>query len=36
MRPGRPTPPLELTDDERETLLRWSRRPTTAQALAKR
>ncbi len=36
MRRGRPTPPLDLTDDERETLLRWDRRPTTAQALARR
>ena len=29
-------PPLVLTDDERETLERWARRPTTAQALALR
>jgi hypothetical protein len=29
-------PPLALTDDERETLERWARRPTTAQALALR
>ena len=36
MRIGRPIPPLELTDDERETLERWARRPTTAQALALR
>jgi transposase len=36
MRIGRPTPPLALTDDERETLERWARRPTTAQALAQR
>ncbi len=34
MRIGRPIPPLVLTDDERETLGRWTRRPTTAQALA--
>ena len=36
MRTGRPIPPLTLTDDERDTLERWSRRPTTAQALAER
>lgn len=36
MPPGRPIPPLTLTDDERETLERWARRPTTAQALAQR
>jgi transposase len=36
MRIGRPIPPLALTDDERETLERWARRPTTAQALALR
>src|SRR2546429_2023337 len=36
MRIGRPIPPLALTDDERETLERWARRPTTAQALAQR
>ena len=36
MRLGRPTPPLTLTDDERETLGRWARRPKTAQALAQR
>ncbi|WP_103338068.1 IS630 family transposase [Amycolatopsis sp. CA-126428] len=29
-------PPLVLSDEERETLLRWSRRRTTAQALALR
>ena len=28
--------PLELTDDERSTLERWARRPTSAQALALR
>ena len=28
--------PLELTDDERSTLERWARRPTSAQALAPR
>src|SRR5260370_37849215 len=36
MRIGRPIPPLELTDDEREALEGWARRPTTAQALAQR
>src|SRR3989442_790095 len=36
MRTGRPIPPLTLTDDERETLERWTRRPTTARALAER
>lgn len=36
MRTGRPIPPLTLTDDERDTLERWSRRPTTAHALAAR
>jgi hypothetical protein len=36
MRIGRPIPPLTLTDAERETLERWARRPTTAQALAQR
>jgi transposase len=36
MRIGRPIPPLVLTDDERERLERWARRPTTAQALAQR
>src|SRR5260370_30027312 len=35
-RPGRPIPPLTLTDVERETLERWTRRPTTARALAER
>ena|SRR5215211_6980508 len=33
---GRPKPPLVLTDEERQTLERWSRRATTAQALALR
>ena len=33
---GRPMPPLTLTEDERETLERWIRRPKTAQALAQR
>ena len=36
MRIGRPIPPVVLTDDERETLECWTRRPTTAQALAQR
>ena len=36
MRTGRPIPPLTLAADERETLERWSRRASTAQALAQR
>ena len=36
MRLGRPVPPIVLTTNERETLERWTRRPTTAQALALR
>lgn len=36
MATGRPIPPLILTPEERETLERWTRRPTTAQALAQR
>lgn len=36
MRTGRPKPPLILTEMERETLDRWTRRPKTAQALALR
>jgi transposase len=36
MRTGRPMPPLSLTEDERETLERWARRRTTAQAIALR
>jgi transposase len=36
MRTGRPTPPVVLTADERQTLEQWARRPTTAQALAQR
>src|ERR1700737_3779301 len=36
MRIGRPIPTLSLTDDERETLKQWARRPKTAQALAQR
>lgn len=33
---GRPKAPVVLTEDERETLLRWSRRRKSAQALAQR
>jgi hypothetical protein len=33
---GRPKAPLTLTDEERQTLQRWARRATTAQALALR
>jgi transposase len=33
---GRPLAPLQLTAEERETLARWTRRATTAQALALR
>ena len=33
---GRPLAPLNLTDEERDTLQRWARRPKTAQALARR
>jgi transposase len=36
MPPGRPLPPLMLSSDERETLDAWTRRRTTAQALAQR
>ena len=36
MRTGRPMPPLTLSFDERQTLERWMRRPTTARALAER
>jgi len=35
-RRGRPKAPLVLTDEERETLERWARRPKSAQALALR
>jgi transposase len=31
---GRPIPPLHLSNDEKETLERWARRPKTTQALA--
>jgi FixJ family two-component response regulator len=33
---GRPKAPLVLTDEERQTLQRWSRRSKTSQALALR
>jgi transposase len=36
MRLGRPIPELILSADEQETLERWARRPTSAQALALR
>ena len=36
MRTGRPTPPIVLTAEERQTLEQWARRPTTAQGLAQR
>ena len=36
MRTGRPIPPLTITNEERETLERWARRPTTGQAVAQR
>jgi transposase len=36
MRTGRPIPKLLLSDDERETLQNWARRPKSAQALALR
>lgn len=35
-RRGRPAAEVVLTDDERETLQRWARRPKSAQALALR
>jgi hypothetical protein len=35
-RAGRPTVAIELTDEERETLVRWSRRHSSSQALALR
>src|SRR5918996_3909990 len=35
-RTGRPKAPLVLTDEERETLTRWSRRAKSSQALALR
>ena len=36
MTPGRKIPPVQITAEERETLERWARRPTTAQGLARR
>lgn len=36
MHTGRPIPPLKLTEEERETLERWTRRAKTSQALARR
>jgi len=36
MRRGRPRQHLRITEQERETLERWARRPKTAQALAQR
>ena len=33
---GRPTTWVTLTDNERETLQRWARRPSSAQVLALR
>ncbi len=33
---GRPTAAIDLSEAERETLERWARRPTSAQALALR
>ena len=36
MRLGRPKKPLTLTDDERQTLQQWARRPKSAQRLALR
>ncbi len=35
-RRGRPTAPVVLTEEERQTLQRWARRPTSGQALALR
>jgi transposase len=35
-RPGRPTAAVTLSDEDREILVRWARRPSTAQALAMR
>ncbi len=35
-RRGRPTPPVTLTTEERETLEQWARRPKSAQAVAQR
>ena len=35
-RRGRPVAELTLSDDERQTLERWARRPKSSQALAQR
>jgi DNA-binding CsgD family transcriptional regulator len=35
-RTGRPTAKLVLSDEERQTLQRWARRPKSAQTLALR
>jgi hypothetical protein len=35
-RRGRPTVTITLTDEERDTLMRWTRRHSSAQALAAR
>jgi len=35
-RAGRPTVAIELSEDERETLQRWTRRHSSSQALALR
>jgi len=35
-RRGRPTAPIVLSDEERQTLQRWAKRPTSSQALALR
>jgi len=35
-RRGRPTSDVVLTDEERDTLERWARRPKSSQALALR
>ena len=36
MKKGRPIPALKLTENERESLSQWMRRPKSAQALAQR
>jgi hypothetical protein len=33
---GRPTKPIELTEEERSKLQQWARRPKTSQRLALR
>ena len=35
-KPGRPKQPIELSDEERETLRRWSKRPKSPQSIATR